>query len=91
MAIQVQELQLHVCDVCRLVDGDVTEKLCGFCGMCDSWICKDDTWRWDRRVRAFYKRRVEPGFKGMLDYDKKAVSAEELEKINNVAKPDGHN
>lgn len=81
MAIQVQELQLHVCDVCRLLNQDTSEKPCGFCGMCDSWICKDDTWRWDRRVRAFYKRRIEPGFKGMQDYDKKAVSAEELERI----------
>lgn len=87
MPIQVQELIPHVCDVCRLIDQDLSLKPCGYCGLCDAYICKEDTdWKnfrvASRRIRAFYRRKLEPDFKGNPDYDKLAVSKEELDRIN---------
>lgn len=64
--IRVNELK--ICDVCRLLDGDITPKICFYCGFCDSHICDADGLRWDRRARAFWKRRVEPTFKGDPNY-----------------------
>lgn len=68
MPLIVQES--HTCDVCRLVDGDMTPKNCSYCGLCDSWICPEDQNRWDRRARAFLRRRLEPAYKGLPDYEK---------------------
>jgi hypothetical protein len=57
--------QITVCDVCRLLDYDVSKKLCGYCGMCDAWICQDDKDKWvTRRIPAAAKRMLEPGYKG---------------------------
>lgn len=36
--------------------------------MCDAWICQDDLNRWDRRIKAAIKRKLEPGYKGLEDY-----------------------
>lgn len=33
------DAELHVCDVCRIVDKDETVKLCQFCTSCKAWIC----------------------------------------------------
>lgn len=43
---------IHVCDVCRLVDNDLTEKESEFCEACDAWICTADLDNWPRRVIA---------------------------------------
>lgn len=48
-----------VCDVCRLVDGDYREKLCFYCGSCDSEICVADKDRWGRRALAAFWRQFE--------------------------------
>jgi len=66
MQIQYQA----ICDVCRLVDKDYSIKECGFCPMCDSYICTKDNNRWDRRLIAAIKRKIEPGYTGLPDYEK---------------------
>lgn len=86
MPIQVLELQPHICDVCRLNDGDLSVKPCGFCKLCSAWICKDDTYKWSRRIKAWYKRRQEPDYAGIPDYDQHAVSSEQLEEITREIK-----
>ena len=45
-------------------DGDTKPKVCAYCSLCDANICQADTWRWDRRGRAFLVRKLEPDFKG---------------------------
>jgi hypothetical protein len=60
-----------ICDVHRLLDFDTTSRLCGYCSMCDAWICEDDLGRWDRRLRAAIKRKLEPDYKGLPDYEEK--------------------
>ena len=42
----------QVCDVCRLLDGDLQMKFCFYCGACDAWICEDCQHDWGRRGRA---------------------------------------
>jgi len=42
----------HVCDVCRLLDFDLSVKLCFYCPACDAWICQADSENWARRGRA---------------------------------------
>jgi hypothetical protein len=59
---------LNVCDVCRLLEGDVTPKVCGYCKLCDSNICQADMNNWWRRGKAALKRRLEPNFKGDKNY-----------------------
>ena len=86
MAIQVLELQPHVCDVCRLNDLDTSVKPCGFCKLCSAWICKEDMNKWGRRIKAWYKRRQEPDYAGIPDYDVHAVSKEQLEEIKESMK-----
>jgi hypothetical protein len=66
--IRVQTTPVAVCDVCRLLDNDLTFKYCFYCGLCDSWICEKDNNDWWRRAQAFYKRRIEPTFKGDPNY-----------------------
>ena len=60
--------ELVPCDVCRLLDGDLTPKNCFYCAFCDSNICQEDGLRWDRRARAFLKRKFEATFKGDPNY-----------------------
>jgi hypothetical protein len=65
--IIVETLTQKTCDVCRLLEDDLTDKLCTYCGLCDSWICKDCQPRWDRRARAATRRALEINYKGIKD------------------------
>jgi hypothetical protein len=60
------------CDVCRILDFNVQQKNCTYCSLCDAWICDADLSRWDRRFRAAVKRKLEPGYKGLQEYEKVA-------------------
>lgn len=48
-----------ICDVCRLIDGDMSPKLCFYCGQCDSEICQADEPNWGRRAHAAALRKAE--------------------------------
>jgi hypothetical protein len=63
--------QLRICDVCRLVDYDTTEKICGYCPLCDAWICDADATDWVRRIKAAVLRKLEPGYRGDPNYGEK--------------------
>jgi hypothetical protein len=43
---------MHICDVCRLLDGDLREKVCFYCPACSAWICEQDAADWRRRGLA---------------------------------------
>lgn len=61
--------QFRACDVCRLVDYNCEPKECSYCDLCDAYICggcKDD---WPRRFRAALKRKLEPGYRGLPNYE----------------------
>ena len=60
-----------VCDVCRLLDSDISPKIGSYCGLCDAWICVACQPRWDRRLLAAAKRKLEPDFFGQKDYVEK--------------------
>jgi hypothetical protein len=64
--------QIIVCDVCRILDYDTSLKACKHCGLCDAWICDADLSRWDRRFKAAIKRKLEPGYKGVQEYEQVA-------------------
>jgi hypothetical protein len=49
-------MTLQVCDVCRLVDGDLSVKLCDWCQSCKAWICQKDWNNWPRRSLAAIRR-----------------------------------
>jgi hypothetical protein len=68
-------LDLRSCDVCRLLDNDFEQKLCQYCGLCDAWICEQDTSRWGRRLLAAAKRKLEPAYKGLPNYVELAEGA----------------
>ena len=72
--------KFHICDVCRLLDGDTLEKLCGYCNLCDAWICTSDQSKWSRRLLAASKRKLEPGYKGQKDYIAQVQKQAEEEK-----------
>ena len=65
----IATLQERICDVCRILSYDTTPKLCGYCGLCDAWICPEDMNNWTRRLKAAVKRKFEPGYKGLPDYE----------------------
>jgi hypothetical protein len=69
----IQTNQLVVCSICRILDYDCTPKLCSYCPLCDAWICAADNNRWDRRLRAAIKRKLEPGYKGLQNYEEVVV------------------
>lgn len=69
----IQSLQVRACDVCRLVDYDVAPKPCTYCPMCDAWICEADNNKWGRRIKAAIKRKLEPGYKGLPNYEEVAL------------------
>jgi len=48
--------QMRVCQVCRLIDKDESEKLCKWCGVCNAWICEKDETQYVRRSIAFFNR-----------------------------------
>ena len=45
-----------VCDVCRLVDGDYSEKEVQWCSFCNAYICSNDLYS-PRRIRAWAKNK----------------------------------
>lgn len=47
--------EIHVCDVCRVINNDITPKESVWCNRCKAWICIPDINRWDRRGIAMYK------------------------------------
>jgi hypothetical protein len=49
----------------------MTKKLCGYCSLCDAWICAEDQFKWGRRLLAAAKRKAEFGFKGDPNYTEK--------------------
>ena len=61
--------QMHICDVCRLLDYDTERKFCGYCSLCDAWICDQDQPQWGRRILAAAKRKMEFGYSGLLNYE----------------------
>lgn len=61
--------QFRMCDVCRLLDFNTAHKLCAYCGLCDAWICTEDKDNWPRRIKAALKRKLEPGYKGLPNYE----------------------
>ena len=61
--------QYRSCDVCRLVDFNTEKKPCKWCSLCDAWICEADEKRWDRRIKAAVKRKLEPDYKGIPNYE----------------------
>lgn len=67
MPIVIPNLE-RACDVCRLVDADTTVKNCGYCSLCDAWICEHCVADWPRRIKAAVKRQLEPDYKGIPDY-----------------------
>jgi len=73
-------LDLRSCDVCRLLDGDLSYKLCQYCALCDAWICDTDKSRWERRLKAAVKRKLEAGYKGFPNYVELAEEALKKEK-----------
>jgi len=74
----IQTQQFRTCDVCRLLDYDCERKLCFYCSLCDAWICVADNNRWDRRLRAAIKRKLEPGYSGLQNYEDVAIPKENL-------------
>jgi hypothetical protein len=51
--------ELHICDVCQLLDNDDTLKMCVYCGFCEAWFCSKDRNRPDRRALAATKRKLQ--------------------------------
>jgi len=41
-----------ICDVCRLIDGDLTRKSVTYCGFCKAWMCEKCRKDPIRRARA---------------------------------------
>ena len=78
----IQTMQLRSCDVHRLLDFDTQDRMCGYCGLCDAWICEEDRYAIGRRVLAAAKRMLEPGFRGDPKYNE--IVAQEL--ANTVTK-----
>lgn len=56
--------EFRMCDVCRLVDYDTEKKWCGYCNLCDAWICDTDLTAYVRRALAAVRRKLEPGYRG---------------------------
>lgn len=50
---------MAVCDVCRLIRGDLTVKVCFYCGFCDSEICQAHANDWPARTHAKVLRMLE--------------------------------
>jgi hypothetical protein len=50
---------MAVCDVCRLINRDISVKWCFYCPRCDSDICMDHENDWLARGRAAILRQME--------------------------------
>ena len=58
MSAQTQ-VQIGVCDVCLLVDGDDSAKTVSFCSFCQSWICQRCSQNPIKRARAAGLRKLQ--------------------------------
>lgn len=65
--------QFRACDVCRLVDYNCEPKECGYCGLCDAYICVGCQNNWPRRLQAALRRKLEPDYKGLDNYEEVAL------------------
>lgn len=64
----MDEREVRACDVHILVDGDYTLRDCGWCPICEAWICDEDRLRLDfneEGIRAL-KRRAKAALKRAL-------------------------
>ena len=50
--------ELKQCTVCVLLDNDLREKECTYCGKCMAWICDSDLTNWPRRAKAMARRKI---------------------------------
>lgn len=44
--------------------------------MCDAYICQPCSSNWPKRIRAAIKRKLEPGYKGLSNYEEFAIKGE---------------
>jgi len=51
-------MRMAVCDVCRILDGDHSLKMCEWCGICQSWICAADLPNLKRRAQAMMRKKL---------------------------------
>ena len=79
----ISSLQMHICDVCRLLDYDTTKKLSGYCKLCDAWICQKDESNWIRRLKAAAKRKLEYSYRGLPNYEEVALGGQASERETN--------
>lgn len=79
-------LQYTICDVCRILDYNTEKKLCGYCSMCDARICEADQSKWGRRLLAAAKRKLEPGYQGLPNYEELANEGLKNESSTNSGK-----
>jgi len=82
----ISSSQIRICDVCRLLDFDTSKKLCGYCGMCDAWLCEQDVSKWGRRLLAAAKRKLEVGYMGLPNYEELAQEGLKNESSTNTGK-----
>jgi hypothetical protein len=52
------DAEKRVCDVCELVDGDISIKLVYRCDFCDSWICFECKNKYHKRALAAIKKKL---------------------------------
>lgn len=52
------KIDVGVCDVCMLLDGDQRIKPVTWCRTCESWLCMGCVDNWGRRARAGWKRAM---------------------------------
>ena len=55
----ISTVRFGICDVHRLVDFDTTFRQCSYCDLCKAWICDECKLRWDKRIEAVFKSRLE--------------------------------
>jgi hypothetical protein len=76
------ETETRPCDVCVKLDGDATPKLCGYCSVCNAWMCETCIPDIPRRTRAFGLKVAEK-VKEKLGFDTSKLGPKALEKIRN--------
>lgn len=72
---------------------DTTPRFSTYCGFCDAWICSEDLNRWDRRLHAAIKRKLERGYKGVSNYEEivnQNGEINEREKSGNIISTSGN-
>lgn len=73
---------IHVCKVCKTLDNDNSLKDCFWCAVCKSWICQDDKYRLDRRIRAMRIAKIKTVLALILMLGIKGYSVIPAENIN---------